>query len=137
MTARPERPASAQDIHDTASAMPGVTVERSTGGPVYQVGRRSFVFFRGPRSDAVDPATGDRLTDVVVLWVGSESDKQALIQDPSTPFFSTPHFDGHLSVLVRTSRLPGVPRDVLIEIVQEAWLSRAGVRARAAWLAGR
>lgn len=129
-----EPPATVQDIHDTALGLPGVTVEQSTGGPVYQVGRKSFVFFRGPRPDAVDAATGQRLTDVVVLWVGSESDKQALIQDPATPFFSTPHFDGHLSVLVRASRLGELPRDVLVEVVEEAWLSRAGVRARTAWL---
>ena len=132
-----DRPATVQDIHDTALALPGVTVEQSTGGPVYQVGRKSFVFFRGPRPDAVDAATGERLTDVIVLWVGSESDKQALVQDASTPFFTTPHFDGHLSVLVRASQLDRLPRDVLVEVVEEAWLSRAGVRARNAWLAAR
>src|SRR4051794_21218974 len=123
-----EPTATAQDIHDTAMALPGVTVEQSSGGAVYQVGRKSFVFFRGPRPDAVDAVTGERLTDVVVLWVGSESDKQALIQDPSTPFFTTPHFNGHPSVLVRTSHLAELPRDVLVEVVEEAWLSRAGVR---------
>ena len=133
----PDRPATVQDIHDTALSLPGVTVEQSTGGPVYQVGRKSFVFFRGPRPDAVDPAAGERLTDVIVVWVGSESDKRALIQDGSTPFFTTPHFDGHLSVLVRASELSQLPRDVLIEVVEEAWLSRAGVRARTSWLAGR
>lgn len=127
------RPATVQDIHDTALALPGVTVERSTGGPVYQVGRKSFVFFRGPRPDAVDP-TGVRLPDVIVIWVASESDKQALVQDPSTPFFTTAHFDGHPSVLVRASQLGNLPRDVLVELIEEAWLSRAGVRARTAWL---
>jgi hypothetical protein len=102
-----DRPATVQDLHDTALALPGVTVEQSSGGPVYQVGRKSFLFFRGPRPDAVDPVTGERLTDVVVLWVGSESDKLALIQDPATPFFTTPHFDGHLSVLSEHRNWPG------------------------------
>lgn len=129
-----DRPATVQDVHDTALGLPGVTVEQSTGGPIYQVGRKSFVFFRGPRPDAVDPLTGDRLTDVIVIWVGSESDKRSLIQDPSTAFFTTPHFDGHLSVLVRASRLSELACDVLVEVVEEAWLSRAGVRARSAWL---
>jgi hypothetical protein len=132
-----EPAATVQDIHDTALALPGVTVEQSAGGPVYQVGRKSFVFFRGPRPDAVDPDTGARLSDVVVIWVGSESDKQALIQDPATPFFTTPHFDGHLSVLIRTSQLERVARDVLVEVIEEAWLARAGVRARRAWLESR
>jgi hypothetical protein len=40
---------------------------------------------------------------VVVFWVASESDKQALIQDESTPFFTTPRFDGHPSVLLRAA----------------------------------
>ena len=42
---------------------------------------------------------------MIVLWVPDEGDKQALVEDPSTPFFTTPHFDGHPSVLVRASRL--------------------------------
>lgn len=133
----PEPTATVQDIHDTALALPGVTVEQSSGGPIYQVGRKSFVFFRGPRPDAVDAETGLRLTDVVVLWVGSESDKQALVQDAGTPFFTTPHFKGHPSVLVRASQLDRLSRDVLVEVVEEAWLSRAGVRARKAWLDAR
>jgi hypothetical protein len=52
--------------------MPHVTVEDGPqGNPVYQVGRKSFVFFRTPRPDAVDPVTGERYDDVIVLWVPS------------------------------------------------------------------
>lgn len=71
--------------------------------PVYQVGGKSFVYFRTPRPDAVDADTGERFDDVVVLWVPSEADKQALVHDSRSPFF-TAHFDGHPSVLLRTSR---------------------------------
>ncbi len=87
-------------------AMPSVTVHQGTSGnPVYQVGGKSFLFFRNPRPDATDPLTGERYEDVIVFWVPSESDKQALVQDPASPFFTTPHFDGHPSVLVRASLL--------------------------------
>ena len=56
--------------------MPHVTVEHGTGdNPVYQVGGKSFIFFRNPRPDAVDPTTGERYTDVIVFWVESEADK--------------------------------------------------------------
>jgi hypothetical protein len=90
------RPASVEDIHATARAMPHVTAYRpDTARPVYQVGSKSFVFFRTPRPDAVDPETGERYDDVIVLWVASEGDKQALVQDERLPFFTTPHFDGH------------------------------------------
>jgi hypothetical protein len=54
---------------------------------------------------AVDPETGQRYPDVIVIRVPSELDKLALVQDPWSPFFTTPHFDGHLSMLVRASRL--------------------------------
>ena len=67
----------------------------------------------------------------------SESEKQALVQDPGSPFFTTPHFDGHLSVLVRTSRLPEISLGELTEVVQDAWLAQASPRRREAWLAGR
>lgn len=133
-----DRPASVADVHEVALGMPAVTVVRgSAGNPVYQVGGRSFVFFRTPRPDAVDPETGQRYDDVIVLWVGSDADKQALVQDAGSPFFTTPHFDGHPSVLVRTCHLGAVSREELAEIIEDAWLSRAS-RARArAWLQAR
>ncbi len=130
--------ATVSDVHDLAAAMPHVTVHRpGTPNPVYQVGGKSFVFFRTPRPDAVDPDTGERYPDVIVFWVGSEADKQSLVQDPGTPFFTTPHFDGHPSVLVRASRIGELDRDELAEIVQDAWLAQASKRRAEAWLAGR
>ena len=133
----PARRARIEDVHELALAMPHVTVwPGSQDRPVYQVGGRSFVFFRNPRPDAVDPDTGERYPDVIVFWVGSEDDKQALVQDPGTPFFTTKHFDGHPSVLLRASRVGELSRDELAEIVQDAWLARASKRRGAAWLAG-
>jgi len=94
-----------EDVHALASGMPHVTVERgSNGNPVYQVGGKSFVFFRNPRPDAIDPETRDRYPDVVVFWV------------------------------VRASRIGEITRDELAEIVQDAWLSRASARRAADWL---
>jgi hypothetical protein len=93
------------------------------------------VFFRTPRPDAVDPDTGQRYDDVIVFWVPSEADKQALIQAETTPFFTTAHFDGHPSVLVRASRLGELSRTELAEIIEDAWLSQASARRAAAWLA--
>ena len=130
------RPARVEDVHELALAMPHVTVDDGTrGNPVYQVGRKSFVFFRNPRPDAVDPETGERYPDVIVFWVPSESDKQAMVQDPRSPFFTTPHFDGHPSVLLRASRIAELTYQELAEVVEDAWLSRASPARRAAWLA--
>ena len=129
--------ATVDDLHATARAMPYVTVFRPDSNPVYQVGSKSFVFFRTPRPDAVDPETGARYDDVVVIWVASEGDKQALLQDERLPFFTTPHFDGHPSVLLRASRVGELERDELVEIVQEAWLAQASARRGRAWLQDR
>ena len=129
--------ATVDDIHATARAMPHVTVFRPESNPVYQVGSKSFVFFRTPRPDAVDPETGERYDDVIVIWVASEGDKQALLQDERLPFFTTPHFDGHPSVLLRASRVSEMERDELVEIVEEAWLSQASARRGRAWLEAR
>jgi hypothetical protein len=124
------------DVHTLAKAMPHVTiVEGSQGLPVYQVGGRSFIFFRNPRPDAVDPQTGERYADVIVFWVGSEADKRALLSEPDSPFFTTPHFDGHPSVVMRGSRVGELTRDELAEVVQDAWLSRASARRARTWLA--
>ena len=130
------RPARVEDVHEIAESMPFVTVEWGTGdNPVYQVGKKSFVFFRNPRPDAVDPDTGERYPDVIVFWVESQGDKEALVQDESTPFFTTPHFKGHPSVLLRASRVGELSRAELAEVVQDAWLSRASARRAATWLA--
>lgn len=129
-------PATVDDVHALARAMPHVTIEQGpTGNTVYQVGRKSFVFFRNPRKDAVDPQTAQPYDDVIVLWVPSMEDKLALVQDSDGPFFTTPHFDGHLSVLIRACRLGELTRAELAEVIQDAWLSRTS-RARATrWLA--
>ena len=127
--------ARAQDVHELALAMPHVTVDHGPAdNPVYQVGGKSFIFFRTPRPDAIDAVTGERIPDVIVFWVASESDKQALIQDPASPFFTTPHFDGPCSVLLRASRVGDLSRQELSELIQDAWLARASPRRRTAWL---
>ena len=128
------RPATVDDIHEIARSLPGVRLWSDASPTVYQVSRRSFIFFRNPRSDAVDPDTGERYTDVIVFWVESEFEKEAILADASLPFFTTPHFDGHASVLLRASRVGEMTRDELAGFVEGAWLSRAGPRAVAKWM---
>ncbi|MEU4605186.1 MmcQ/YjbR family DNA-binding protein [Kribbella sp. NPDC023972] len=124
------------DVHEVALGMPHVTVWQKEGSkrPVYQVGGKSFVFFRNPRPDAFDPVTGERYDDVIVIWVESEEEKLALVSDESNPFFTTPHFNGHPSVLVRGSEIGGLTKQELTEVIQDAWLSRASKRRATTWL---
>lgn len=136
MSSDDAEPARIEDVHAVAAAMPHVKVEHgSSENPVYQVGGKSFVYFRTPRPDAVDADTGERFQDVILIWVESHDDKAALVQDPRSPFFTTEHFNGHPSVLVRASRLGEVSRQELVELIQDAWLSQASTRRAAVWLA--
>jgi hypothetical protein len=135
MAAR-SRKARLDDVHELAMGMPHVAVEYGRqGNPIYSVGGKSFIFFRTPRPDAVDPVTGERYPDVIVFWVATEGDKQALTQDDFTPFFTTPHFNGHPSVLLRGSRIGELTLAELTEVIQDAWLCRASPRRAADWLA--
>ncbi|PXX70930.1 hypothetical protein DFR70_101351 [Nocardia tenerifensis] len=130
------RRARVDDVHELALGMPFVKrIEGGGGNPVYQVGGKSFIFFRTPRPDAYDVETGERYADVIMFWVPWESDKLALVQDSRLPFFTTSHFDGHPSVLVRGSRIGELTYAELAEVVQDAWLSRASRKRAADWLA--
>ena len=136
--ADPGRPARVADVHALAAAMPHVTCwQGQASGPVYQVGGKSFVFFRTRNPDAVDPETGTQYDDVIMFWVPSEADKHALADDPASPFFTNAHFDGHPSVLVRAAHLGDLSYAELAEIIQDAWLSRASARRASRWLASR
>ncbi|MEZ5381382.1 MAG: MmcQ/YjbR family DNA-binding protein [Microthrixaceae bacterium] len=131
-------PATVDDVHRFAAGMPHVDRrDGPKGNAVYAVGGKSFVFFRNPRADAVDPETGERYDDVIVFWVEDEHEKRALVDDPATPFFATDHFDGHPSVLLLARRLDEVSLDQIEELVAGAWLAQASKRRGDAWLAQR
>ena len=133
--ARRARRARVADVREVALALPHVENTSRDERPVYAVGGKSFVFFRGQRPDAFDPATGERYDDVIVFWVADEADKVAMVEDPDTPYFTTPHFNGHPSVLLRASRIGELTRDEVAELVQDAWLSRASRTRAKAFLA--
>lgn len=130
-----DRPATVTDVHEIAQSMPHVTrIDGSQGKPIYQVGGKSFIFFRNPRPDAKHPVTGERYDDVIVIWVESQADKQSLVGNPGSPFFTTDHFNGHDSVLIRERDLGAITYEELKEVIQDAWLSRASAKRAADWL---
>lgn len=131
---RDDRRARLGDVRDLALGMPFTKEERGTQGkPVYQVGGKSFIFFRNPRPDAVDDK-GEQLSDVIVFWVQSEADRQSLLQDDTLPFFTTSHFEAHPSVLLRAADVDNLSLAQLTEVVQDAWLARASRKRSRQWL---
>ena len=124
------------DLDQLALALPQATKELSEDGrPAYRVHGKLFCCRRGRRPDAVDPATGERLDDVLMFRVADLDVKELLLADDRGVFFTTPHFDGYPAVLVRMRQLSLLDRDELRDLVAEAWLTRAQKRVAKAWLA--
>ncbi|MGO4340346.1 MmcQ/YjbR family DNA-binding protein [Pedococcus sp. 2YAF34] len=116
-----------EDLAEIALALPEVEEGTSWGRLAYVVRKRSFVHFREPRPDAVDPDTGERMDDVILFAVGDQNDKDALVGSDS-PWFTTPHFDGYNAVLLRERDLGRLTRRELEEVVTDAWAAKAPKR---------
>ena len=95
------------DVDRLARSLPDVTVAVEDDRPVYQVGGKHFLLHRAPRKDAVDPETGERYEDVLMIMVEDLGVKEALLADESGAFFTTPHFNGYKAVLVRIETSTG------------------------------
>jgi hypothetical protein len=121
------RKAKLSDLGEIALALPEVEEGTSWGNPAYTVRGKSFLHFREPRPDAVDPDTGERMTDVLIFMVPDHADKDALVEADG-PWFTTPHFNGYNAVLLRQRDLARVSRAELAEVITDAWAARAPKR---------
>jgi hypothetical protein len=129
------RPATLRDIDEAALALPEVTRDPESGGrPSYAVHGKVFTFARGPRKDAYDPGTGEPYDDVLVFRCTAE-DKEAMVADPGSPWFTTPHWNGYNAVLLLERDLGRLTADEVREVVTDAWLERAPRRLAKEWLA--
>jgi hypothetical protein len=123
------------DLQRLALAMPGTALETSgEGRPSYHVNSKLYCCHRSNRRDAVDDA-GVMLDDVLMFRVADLETKEALLAEPGTSLFTTPHFDGYAAILLRIRSLRAMPKDELFELVADAWLTRAPKRAATEWLA--
>jgi hypothetical protein len=119
------------DLDEIALALPEVTRDPAEGGrPAYQVRGRTFAFARGPRKDAFDPETGELYDDVLAFTCTAE-DKEAMVGDEASPWFTTPHWNGYNAVLLLERDLPKVTVAELREVLTDAWLIKAPKRLAA------
>lgn len=128
-----DRPATPEDVDDLCLALPEVELGTSWGDvPTYKVPKgdkgRGFVLFRKPHATAIDPETGRMYDDLLVIVTPSPAEKQALVEDPATPFFTIDHFRRTNAVLVQQSRLGELTRQELAEVIADAWAARAPAR---------
>ncbi len=111
--------ADAADVRRLALALEDVQ-EIDSEGFDFRVGGRGFVWSYPDRG-----AGRKRVirTDVAVLYVGDEAEKQALLLGEPGRFFTTAAYDGLPLVMLV---LDQVDNDRLAELVTDAWRMRRG-----------
>jgi len=110
--------ADADDVRRLALALPGVT-EIESDGFDFRVADKGFVWSYPERR----PGRPRRIrTDIAVLFVGDEAEKQALLLGEPRLFFTAPGYDGWPLVMLR---LAEVDAGRLEELVTDAWRMRA------------
>ena len=96
---------------------------------------KTFAFSACPRKDAVDRATGEPYDDVMAFSCTAE-DKEAMVSDPDSPFFTTPHWNGYNAVLLLERDVGEITVAELREVITDAWLAKAPKRLAAQLLGG-
>jgi len=110
--------ADADDVRRLALALPHV-VEIDSDGFDFRVGNKGFVWSYPERMPGKPRVIR---TDIAVLYVGDEAEKQALLLGEPERFFTTPAYDGLPLVMLRLAQ---VDVDRLTELVVDAWRMRA------------
>jgi hypothetical protein len=110
--------ADADDVRRLALALPDV-VEIDSDGFDFRVAGQGFVWSYPERR----PGQPRRIrTDIAVLFVGDEAEKQALLLGEPAVFFTAPGYEGWPLVMLR---LAEVDAGRLEELVTDAWRMRA------------
>jgi hypothetical protein len=110
--------ADADDVRRLALALPQVE-EIDSDGFDFRVGGQGFVWSYPERTPGKPRVLR---TDIAVLFVGDEAEKQALLLGEPEIFFTTPSYDGWPLVMLRLAR---VDAGRLAELVTDAWRMRA------------
>ena len=109
------------DVREVALSLPGV-VEIESEGFDFRVAGKGFVWSYPERRPGKPRVIR---TDIAVLFVGDEAEKQALLKGEPDLFFTTPGYDGWPLVMLRLDRVDG---QRLEELVTDAWQMRGGLQ---------
>lgn len=110
--------ADADDVRRLALALPHV-VEIDSDGFDFRVADKGFVWSYPERRPGKPRLIR---TDIAVLFVGDEAEKQALLLGEPDVFFTTPSYDGLPLVMLRLTQ---VTVERFRELVTDAWRMRA------------
>lgn len=101
------------DLRSIASSLPGSVA--GTDETTFSVGDRGYVWIYPERLDPKKPRVPN--TEIVVIMVEDLAEKEALLASDAEIFFTTDHYTGHKSVLVR---LPKINKPQLTELITDA-----------------
>ncbi len=107
----------ADDVRRLATSLAGVE-EIPSDGFDFRVGGKGFIWSYPERQPG---RRREIRTDIAVLYVGDEAEKQALLLGEPDAFFTVPGYDGFPLVMVR---LDEIDVDRLAELIQDAWAMR-------------
>jgi hypothetical protein len=110
--------ADADDVRGFALALPHV-VEIESDGFDFRVADKGFIWSYPERRQGTPRVIR---TDIAVLFVGDEAEKQALLLGEPDLFFTTPSYDGWPLVMLRLAQVD-IAR--LAELITDAWRMRA------------
>jgi hypothetical protein len=110
--------ADADDVRRLALSLPHVE-EIDSDGFDFRVDGKGFVWSYPEREPGKQRVIR---TDIAVLYVGDEAEKQALLLGESHLFFTTPEYNGLALVMLR---LPAVDTGRMAELITDAWRMRA------------
>jgi hypothetical protein len=110
--------ADADDVRRLALALPHVA-EIDSDGFDFRVADKGFVWSYPERRPGKPRVIR---TDIAVLYVGDEAEKQALLLGDPEVFFTTPAYNGLPLVMLRLAQ---VNIDCLRDLVTDAWRMRA------------
>jgi hypothetical protein len=122
-----------RDVSRIALGLPGASEQVSSDGKRSWIVSDKFFVWERPLRRSDIAALGDRAPSGPILGVRTsdlEMKDVMLASDPGV-FFTTPHFDGYPAVLVR---LEHITKELLKDVIVEAWVSRAPKRAVDAYL---
>ncbi|MGO8874807.1 MAG: MmcQ/YjbR family DNA-binding protein [Acidimicrobiales bacterium] len=105
--------ATVEDVRRIALSLPETTERPWYGTPGFRVKEKGFLRIRTEAEGGL------------VVFVSDLGEKAALLESEPELFFTTPHYDGHPSVLVK---LPAIGLDRLAEVITDSWILKAPAR---------
>lgn len=105
--------ATVEDVRRIALSLPETIEQPWHGTPGFRVKDKGFLRIRTEAEGGL------------VVFVSDLGEKQALLESEPEVFFTTPHYDGHPTVLVN---LPSIGVDRLAEVITDSWILKAPTR---------